>query len=61
MRVGDAYETKRAPAEADPTRPKRRTYLIGPEGVIRKAYRVRDIPAHPDEVIRDLAALRGGP
>lgn len=57
--VGEAYETKRVPGEADPTRPKRRTYLIDPDGVIRKAYRVRDIPSHPDEVLRDLAQLQG--
>ena len=56
--VGEAYETKRAPAEADPTRPKRRTYLIDPDGLIRKAYRVRDVTTHPDEVLRDLAELQ---
>jgi peroxiredoxin Q/BCP len=56
--AGKAYETKRAPEEADPTRPKRRTYLIDPQGVIRKAYRVRDIAGHADEVLADLRALR---
>lgn len=55
--VGEAYEVKRAPEEPRPQFPKRRTYLIDPDGVIRKAYRVRDIPAHPDEVLRDLAEL----
>jgi peroxiredoxin Q/BCP len=58
-RVGEAYETKRVPGEADPSRPKRRTYLIDPQGTIRRAYRVRDIAGHPDEVLRDLTALRG--
>jgi thioredoxin-dependent peroxiredoxin len=58
--VGEAYETKRAPEEADPLRPKRRTYLIDPQGIIRKAYRVRDTSAHPDDVLRDLASLRAG-
>jgi peroxiredoxin Q/BCP len=58
--AGEAYETKRAPGEADPNRPKRRTYLIDPQGIIRKAYRVRDTAAHPDEVLRDLAPLRAG-
>jgi thioredoxin-dependent peroxiredoxin len=58
--VGEAYETKRAPEEDDPLRPKRRTYLIDPHGIIRKAYRVRDTSAHPDEVLRDLASLRAG-
>jgi thioredoxin-dependent peroxiredoxin len=55
--VGEAYEVKRAPEERDPHRPKRRTYLIDPEGVIRKAYRVWDVAAHPDEVLRDLAEM----
>jgi peroxiredoxin Q/BCP len=55
--VGQAYEVKRAPEEADPLRPKRRTYLIDPDGVIRKAYRVKDVTTHPDEVLRDLAEL----
>ena len=57
-KVGEAYETKRAPAESDPGRPKRRTYLIDPQGVIRRAYRVRDIAGHPAEVLADLRALR---
>lgn len=36
---------------------KRRTYLIDPDGVIRKAYRVKDTMAHADEVLVDLTAL----
>jgi len=58
--VGELYETKRHPDEASPEYAKRRTYLIDPDGVIRKAYRVRDIPAHPDEVLADLRALQSG-
>jgi peroxiredoxin Q/BCP len=56
--VGTAYETKRFPEEPSPEFAKRRTYLIDPEGRIMKAYRVRDIPAHPDEVLRDLRELQ---
>jgi peroxiredoxin Q/BCP len=56
-KVGELYETKRHPDEADPNRAKRRTYLIDPQGKIRKAYRVRDIPAHPGEVLEDLRTL----
>jgi peroxiredoxin Q/BCP len=55
--VGDLYETKRAPEESMPEWAKRRTYLIDPDGMIRKAYRVADIPAHPDEVLADLRTL----
>jgi peroxiredoxin len=52
--VGVVYDTKRHPTEDSPEYAKRRTYLIDPDGVIRKAYRVRDIPEHPDEVLADL-------
>ena len=55
--VGEAYETKRHPDERSPDAPKRRTYLIDPEGVIRKAYRVQDVAAHPAEVLDDLRSL----
>jgi peroxiredoxin Q/BCP len=58
--VGEAYETKRAPEESSPEYAKRRTYLIDPEGVIRKAYRVQDIPTHPGQVLEDLKALQTG-
>ena len=57
--VGTIYDTKRHPDEQSPEYAKRRTYLIDPGGVIRRAYRVRDIPSHPDEVLADLRALQG--
>jgi thioredoxin-dependent peroxiredoxin len=57
-KVGPMYEVQRAPAEPSPEFAKRRTYLIDPHGTIVKAYRVRDIPAHPDEVLTDLRALQ---
>ena len=55
--AGRAYETLRAPEEPVPDQAKRRTFVIDPDGVIRKAYRVRDIPAHADEVLDDLRAM----
>ena len=55
--AGADYETLRAPEEVMPEWAKRRTFLIDPEGVIRKAYRVQDSGAHPDEVLEDLRAL----
>ncbi len=57
--VGALYETLRAPEEPMPEWAKRRTYLIDPDGVIRKAYRVKDVTAHTDEVLGDLKALAG--
>ncbi len=56
--VGGLYETKRAPEEPSPEYAKRRTYLIDPDGRVAKAYRVTDIPAHPEEVLDDLKRLR---
>jgi len=58
--VGQAYETKRHPDEPSPEWAKRRTYLIDPDGVIRKAYRVKDTAEHPGEVLEDLRALQAG-
>jgi peroxiredoxin len=58
--VGLLYETKRAPEETMPEWAKRRTYLIDPDGVIRKAYRVRDIEAHLGELLTDLRRLVPG-
>ncbi|MGH2693018.1 MAG: redoxin domain-containing protein [Actinomycetota bacterium] len=55
--VGHLYETVRAPEEPVPEHAKRRTYLIDPDGVIRKAYRVRDIAGHPEELLTDLGQL----
>jgi peroxiredoxin len=47
----------RDPSEPAPEFAKRRTYLIDPEGIIRKAYRVRDIAGHPEELLEDLREL----
>ena len=55
--AGKAYETVRAPEESSAEYAKRRTYLIDPHGVIRKAYRVRDIAGHPEELLTDLRQL----
>lgn len=57
-KVGELYETKRAPEERSPGQAKRRTYLIDPEGRVAKAYRVTDIPAHPGQVLEDFHAMR---
>jgi thioredoxin-dependent peroxiredoxin len=56
-KVGELYETKRAPEEQSPENAKRRTYLIDPEGNIVKAYRVTDIAGHPGQVLEDFEAL----
>jgi len=57
-KVGELYETKRAPDEQSPTYAKRRTYLIDPQGQIAKAYRVTDVAGHPAQVLEDLRSIR---
>lgn len=59
--VGQRFETTRHPDERSPDSPKRRTYLIDPQGIIRKAYRVTNVDAHPAEVLEDLRELRSMP
>jgi peroxiredoxin len=56
--IGAAYGTRRADDHEYARWPRRFTYLIDPEGVVAKAYVVRDIPAHPGEVLEDLNSLR---
>lgn len=56
-KAGQLYETKRAPEEQSPEYAKRRTYLIDPEGLIVRAYRVTDIAGHPGQVLEDFRAL----
>jgi len=55
--VGERYETRRAPEEPSPEFAKRRTFVIDPEGVIRKVYRVTDIEGHPAQVLDALRSL----
>jgi peroxiredoxin Q/BCP len=57
-KVGEAYMTKRPPEHEWTAFPRRLSYLIDPEGKIVKAYRVKEVAAHPDEVLEDLKALQ---
>lgn len=54
--VGVAYET-RDPGTEKVHFAKRLAYLIDPEGVIRKAYVVKDTNAFAADVLVDLRAL----
>jgi peroxiredoxin Q/BCP len=56
--VGHAYQAARADDERYAAFPIRVSYLIDPEGVIRKSYAVADVSGHADEVLADLAALQ---
>ena len=55
--VGVQYET-RDPGTEKVSFSKRLSFLIDPEGIIRRSYEVADIPAHPAEVLADLYELQ---
>ena len=57
--VGERYAVRRSPEERYAATPRRITYLIDPEGIVRGAYRVKDIDPHPGEVLQDLRRLQG--
>jgi thioredoxin-dependent peroxiredoxin len=56
--VGERYEIRRGRDEKYPGTARRITYLIDPDGVVVRAYRVKDVPAHPGQVLEDLRGLR---
>ena len=56
--VGEAYEVIRAPGEQYGDYAMRRSFLIDPDGILRKVYDVTDVSAHPQDVLDDLAALK---
>jgi peroxiredoxin Q/BCP len=58
QRVGEAYAVVRSSDDQYATFPLRVSYLIDPDGVIRKSYGVADVAGHAEQVLRDLAALR---
>ena len=56
--VGRAYRTVRADDDQYARFPLRVSYLIDPDGVIRRVYPVADVAHHADEVLDDLRSLR---
>jgi peroxiredoxin Q/BCP len=56
--VGTAYGVLRPPDDQYASMPTRVSFLIDPDGVIRRTYEVKDTAAHADEVLADLATLR---
>jgi thioredoxin-dependent peroxiredoxin len=55
--VGAAYEVARPEGDRYVAYPRRLSYLIDPDGVIRRAYDVTDVAAHADDVLADLDHL----
>jgi thioredoxin-dependent peroxiredoxin len=57
--VGEAYDVKKGSDEQWADFPRRRSFLIDPDGVVRKIYDVTDTAGHPQQVLDDLIALGG--
>lgn len=57
--VSEAYETRRPDDHPKAASPRRFTYLVDPEGTVRKAYWAQDEAAHPGQVLEDLKTMRG--
>jgi peroxiredoxin len=55
--VGEVYDAKRPAGDAYADYPKRISYLIDPQGTVRKTYEVDDPAGHAEVVLADLADL----
>jgi peroxiredoxin Q/BCP len=56
--VGRQYQVVRPAEHQYPDYPQRVSYLIDPDGVIRRSYAVHDVAGHAAEVLADLALLQ---
>lgn len=57
-RVGAAYGVARPPEDKFAAFPRRMSFLIDPEGTVRRVYDVDDVATHADDVLADLAELQ---
>jgi len=57
--VGERYQVVRPSGHQYADYPERISYLIDPDGVIRRSYAVHDVASHAAEVIADLTELQG--
>lgn len=56
--VGTLYETVRPSGHQYADYPERISYLIDPDGVIRRSYAVHDVAGHAAAVVADLTELQ---
>lgn len=56
--VGAAYEVTRSAHDQYAQYPRRYSYLIDPDGVIRRSYDVVDVAGHAAVVLADIRALQ---
>ena len=57
-KVSEQYGATKGPDEQWPDFAKRITYLVDPEGRIARTYEVKDVAAHPQDVLDDLMEER---
>ncbi len=58
QRVGTAYEVVRDADDQYASYPKRHSFLIDGDGVIRRVYVVTDVASHAADVLSDLEELQ---
>ncbi len=58
--VGEAYGVMRPAGHKWADLPRRITFLIDPDRVVRRVYDVADVALHADEVLADLRQLTRG-
>ncbi len=58
--VGKAYEVVRPDADRYAVFARRYSFLVDPDGLIRRTYDVADVAGHGESVLVDLAALQEG-
>jgi peroxiredoxin len=56
--VGAAYDVVRAADDQYASYPRRHSFLIDGEGVVRRVYVVTDVAGHAAEVLADLQELQ---
>ena len=56
--VGERYQAVRPPGHQYADYPERISYLIDPQGVIRRSYAVHDVAGHAAAVVADLTELQ---
>jgi peroxiredoxin Q/BCP len=56
--VSEAYGAAKGPDDQFPDFPRRVTYLISPDQRVVKRYEVKDVTAHPQQVLDDLLAAK---
>lgn len=57
-RAASAYQVARDPGDKFADFPRRHSYLIDDEAMIRRAYDVTDVARHADEVLADVERQR---